>query len=88
MQAPLADFFALASCTELYMASAFSSYAAMAAVLGGVPLWSLLPPNQTNLGQRYPAAVRPIPTQFAWLPAVDMDPVSRTHQRTPGRART
>lgn len=48
--AAFVDFFALALCQEIWMASSFSSFAAMAArVHGDVPLYSYWPPNMTNL---------------------------------------
>ena len=64
---PLIDFFALSLCREVWMASRFSSFAIMAASVGGVPLRSMLHPQVSNL-KRYAVDVKSMPTQFSWEP--------------------
>ena len=56
------DFFALSMCSEIWMLSSFSLFAIMAAKIGEVaPLYSLLPPNATNLQRYHLPTVLPFP---------------------------
>ena len=61
----VSDFFALSMCSEIFMVSAFSSFSTMAALVGDVPLWTLLPANFTDQFT-FGARTRPIPTGYAW----------------------
>jgi hypothetical protein len=62
---PFTDFFALARCREVWMVSRFSSFAIMAAEVGGAPLRSMLPPDATAL-HRFGVAARPFPIGTPW----------------------
>ena len=75
MPAEVADFFALSRCAEIYMVSAVSSFAATAAVVGNVPLWSMLPENGTLL-HKFCANVRELPAAEGERPPAEAGSVS------------
>ena len=56
----LSDFFGLTLCSEVWMVSAFSSFAVMAAAVADVPLRSLYSPSSTSLA-RYGVDATPFP---------------------------
>ncbi|KAL7563619.1 hypothetical protein ACA910_013360 [Epithemia clementina (nom. ined.)] len=76
----LVDFFALTQCSEIWMVSSFSSFAVMASRIPlDVPLYSLLPPQDTNLGRYGVPDLRPFPVAFAW-PEEDDEALWKTNE--------